>query len=595
MVNEGSVTSGGNVIFPDLTNIGVGTNWQNEVFHNAPMQTYNLSASGGSDAVTYFLSSGYQSQGGIVGGYDKSHFNRGNFTANLTFQLAPKVKFIVNATDVILNSKGIQENSFNSILGSALNFDPTVPLYNTVPNTPGKYGFSNLILSEIFNPLTKLDNTYNTSNGNKLYGKFELQYDVVKNLKVSSRFGYTKYDANAKSFTPLAFYGPANVNNTMTAAGDTVSGAHNSVSHVKDSNFNYTWETFANYSATISNDHHLDVVAGFSLAKTTYNQDGASRQDVPFNSWEFADFTSATGTNSAKNTSASTGYYYQGFRKNLSYFGRLNYDYKEKYLASFTARRDGSYAFGINNKFANFYSGSLGWVVTSEDFFKVSGIDYLKIRGSYGSIGNENVNPQYVKIATGGPDYGNPPNSNGYNFDNVFYPGSTVASAANLSLAWEKQLQSNVGFDIKLLKNRLSLSADYYQKKVNGLLFKPYVSFYIGTVPIPPANIGSTKTSGFDITLSYDETVNKDLKIGNTFTFTTAKNLVTGTNTDNSDKIPGGSYFNGQSQTVTVFQKGIHRDIFMGIKPTDCFKLQRKWRLHLRKTTRSRATSVTLI
>lgn len=572
IVNEGSVTSGGSVIFPDLSTLGVGTDWQKQIFHTAPMQTYNLSATGGSENVNYFLSGGYQSQGGIVGGIDKSRFDRGNFTANLNFQLSKKLKFTINATDVILKSKGIQENSFNSILGSALNFDPTVPIYNNVPNTVGKYGFSNHIFSEVYNPLTKLDNTYNTNTGNKLYGKFELQYDVFKGLTLTSRFGYTKYDSNAKTFTPLVFYGPQNVDNTMNADGTTVTGMHNSVSHEKDSNFNYSWETYGNYNFNLDKDNHFETTAGFSLYRTSGNADGASRQDVPYNSWEFADFTAATGTNSATNTNALSGYYYQYFRRNVSYFGRVNYDYKEKYLASFVARRDGSYAFGTNNKFGNFYSGSLGWVVTSEDFFKVPFIDYLKIRGSYGAIGNENVSPQYVKISTGGPDYGPTANSNGYNFDNVFYPGSTVASAANNSLKWERQLQSNVGFDIHFFNSKLNISADYYQKKVNGLLFTPNASLYLGTVPIPTANIGSTKTNGFDITLSYNETLNKDFKLGNTFTFTTAKNLVTATNTDNSAKIYGGGYFNGQSQTVTVFQKGFTPGYFYGYKTDGLFQ-----------------------
>lgn len=572
IVNEGSVTSGGPVIFPNLSTLGVGTNWQDQIFHTAPLQAHNVSARGGSENMTYFLSAGYTSQGGIVGGIDKSRYDRGTFTANLSFDLTPKLKFLWNTTGVLLKGKGVAENSFNSIIGSALNFDPTVPVYNTVPNTVGKYGFSNLILSEVDNPLTKLDNTYNINYGNKLYGKFELQYDIIKGLKVSSRFGYTKYDSNAKTFNPLVFYGPLNVENTMNADGSTVTGMHNSVSHEKDSNFNYTWESFANYNFKVANDHNFETVLGFSMAKTSGNADGASRQDVPYNSWEFADYTAATGVNSATNTNAAAGYYYQYFRRNLSYFGRLNYDYKSRYLASFTARRDGSYAFGINNKFANFYSGSLGWVVTNEDFFKPSFIDYLKIRGSYGSTGNENVSPQYVKVVTGGPDYGPTANSNGYNFSNVFYPGSTVGSAANNSLAWEKQIQSNIGFDITLLKNRLSISADYYQKKVSGLLFTPNASLYLGTVPIPTANIGSTKTNGFDITVSYNETVGKSLKIGNSFTFATAKNLVTATNTDGTAKIFGGSYFNGQSQSVTVFQKGFTPGYFYGYKTNGLFQ-----------------------
>ncbi|MEB0249111.1 SusC/RagA family TonB-linked outer membrane protein, partial [Mucilaginibacter sp. 5B2] len=299
IVNEGSVASGGNVIFPDLTTLGVGTNWQKEVFKTAPLQQHTIGVRGGSETVNYFLSGGYTSQGGIVGGIDKSRFDRGNFTANIDFQMTKKLKLTLNTTGVILNSKGIQENSFNSVIGSALNFDPTVSVLNTDPNSVGKYGYSNLILSEVYNPLTKLDNTYNKSLGSKLYGKFEAQYDILKNLKLTSRFGYTKYDANSKGFTPLVFYGPLNVDNSMNADGSTVIDKHNSVNHDKVSNFNYTWETFANYNFKVAEDHTFETVVGFSLAKESGNAAGVNRQDVPFNSWEFADYSAATGTNTA--------------------------------------------------------------------------------------------------------------------------------------------------------------------------------------------------------------------------------------------------------------------------------------------------------
>lgn len=572
MLNEGSVTAGGNPIFPDLSILGAGTNWQNEVFKNATFQTHTLSARGGSDKMAYFLSAGFLNQGGIVGGNDKSRFNRGNFTANLSFNITAKLKFILNTTATLLDGRGIQENSFNSVLGSALNFDPTVPVLNNVPNTVGKYGYSNLLLSEIFNPLTKLDNTYNKNAGNKLYGKFELQYTVIKDLILTSRFGYTKYDGNSKSFTPLVFYGPLNVENSMNADGSQVTGRFNSVSHEKTSNFNYTWEIFANYNFNVGSNHSFEAVAGFSLAKTSGNAAGASRQDVPFNSWEFADFTAATGNNSATNTNALAGYYYQYFRRNLSYFGRVNYDFQNKYLASFTARRDGSYAFGIDNKFANFFSGSAGWVVSNENFFKSSFVDYLKIRGSYGSIGNENVSPQFVGIVTGGPSYGPTANSNGYTFGDIFYPGSTVGSAANNALRWEKQLQMNVGFDLTFYKKKFNLTADYFEKKVDGLLFTPSASLYLGTVPIPTANIGSTSSKGVDITLGYNETIGKDFRLTTSLTFTTSENKVTATNSNGTAKIVGGGYFNGQSQTVTVFEKGQTPGYFYGYKTDGLFQ-----------------------
>ena len=267
-----------------------------------------------------------------------------------------------------------------------------------------------------------------------------------------------------------------------------------------------------------------------------------------------------------------TGYYYQYFRKNLSYFSRINYDYQEKYLASFSARRDGSYAFGTDNKFGNFFSGSLGWVVSKEKFFHADFVDQFKIRGSYGTTGNENVNPQYVSIVTGGPSYGSTANSNGYNFGDVFYSGSTVASAANTGLRWEKQVQSNVGFDLVVFKNKFSLTADYFQKTVDGLLFTPSASLYLGTVPSPIANIGSTKTSGLDITLNYNESIGKNFKFNTAFTFTTSKNEVTATNDDGTAKIFGGFYFNGQSQSVTVFEKGFTPGYFYGYKTAGLFQ-----------------------
>jgi TonB-linked SusC/RagA family outer membrane protein len=180
MVNEGSTVAGGAPIFTNLSGLGVGTNWQDQVFRQATLQTHNISARGGSDQVTYFLSGGFLSQGGIVGGDDKSVFSRGNLTANLNIALSDRLRLILNTTAVILNGRGIQENSFNSVLGSALNFDPTVPVFNNVPNTIGQYGFSTRIFSEIFNPLTKLENTYNKNEGTKLYGKAELQFRLRK-------------------------------------------------------------------------------------------------------------------------------------------------------------------------------------------------------------------------------------------------------------------------------------------------------------------------------------------------------------------------------------------------------------------------------
>jgi len=572
MVNEGSATSGGPIIFNNLSKIGVGTNWQDQVFKDATTQNHGITVRGGSDKMTYFLSGNYMSQGGVVGGDDKSFFNRGNFTSNLNFDLSSKLKFLVNTSAVMLSTKTVSENAFNSILGSALNFDPTVPVLNTT-GTVGQYGYSTLLLSEVFNPLTKLANTYNQNKGTKFYGKFELQYDAIKNLKLTTRFGYQKYDDNSKSFDPLVFYGLNNVDNSMNADGSTVIGKHNSVANNKNSNFNWTYEAFANYIYKLKEDHHFEAVVGFSLAKTSGNAAGASRQDVPYNSWTFADNTAATGVNSATNSNAQTGYYYEYFNKNTSTFGRLNYDFKDRYLVSYNLRRDGSNLFGANNKFGTFSAISLGWVVSKESFFNSKLIDLLKVRGSSGTIGNDqSAAAYYTQIVTGGPSYGSTANSNGYNFNNIFYPGSTVGTLRNDNVSWESDKQTNIGFDLVLLKSKVSITFDYYKKNANGLLFVPSISGYEGTVPAPSANVGSTETKGIDLQITYNQPIGKNFSLNNTFTFTTQDNKVISTNDDGTAKMYGGSYFNGQSQTVTVFEKGKAPGYFYGYKTAGLFQ-----------------------
>ena len=567
IINEGSLTSGGNLIFSDLSKLGVGTNWQNEVFKNAGMQNHTLNASGGSDKMSYFISGGYLGQDGIVGGGDKSHFNRANGTANLNFTLSPKLKLLANTSFVNIKGANVAENGINSVISNSLNFDPTVSILNTTPNTYGKYGVSSTILSEIFNPLTQLNDTYNNSNTNKLYGKLELQYDILKNLKLTSRYGYTNVDVTGKAFNPLSFYGAGHINSTLNADGSTRVGAHNSVSEYKNTYFNNTFETFGNYSIVLNKDHTFDAVLGFSMAKVTGNALNGSRQDVPFNSWDFADISSATGLAPTSGLDVGT---FQYERINLSYFSRINYDYKDKYLASFSARRDGSYAFGTSNKFANFYAGSLGWVVSKEDFFNVDFIDNFKIRGSYGITGNENVNPQYQKISTLIYAYNLGQNS-GYTFgNNNTSIGATIASFKNDALAWEKQKQLNTGFDLTFFKNKFSFSGDYFEKNISGLLFTPSLSLYLGTAQSPTANIGTTKTSGYDFSLGFTDKVSSNLNLSTNVTFTTAKNLVTETN---NGLITGGGY-GIPFQSVTRFEAGDTPGYFYGHKTNGLFQNQ---------------------
>ena len=568
IVNEGSLADGGIAPFLDLSKLGVGTNWQDQVFNDAPLQSHSITARGGSDNVSYFVSGAFLGQDGVVGGRDKSFFNRYTSTANFSIDLTPKLKLISNTSFVNIKGAKVAENAINSVVSNALNFDPTLPVYNIVPNTVGTYSVSNNILSENYNPLTQLENTYNKSNTNKLYGKLELQYEFTKSLKFTSRYGYTNSDVTGKDFYPLQFLG-TNFNHafsTLNADGSTYAGAHNTVSQYKNTYYSYTLENFANYNFKISRDNSFETVLGISMSKNTGNAVSGAKKDVSFNSWDFAEVFAANGTNA---TSTITTSRYE--RRNLSYFGRINYDYQEKYIASLLLRRDGSYAFGDKNKFGNFYATALGWVVSSEKFFKAKLIQYLKIRGSLGITGNENVSPQTQQVSTIPYTYGLGQNVNYAFGSDPASTGAALLSYKNDVLQWEKQKQLNVGIDLRILNNKISITADYYEKNVSQLLFQPALSLYLGASQKPDVNIGTMQTKGIDFNISYTDVLSKSLKVNTSLSFGTAKNLVK--DIGSSVPLPGGNY-GVANFPVTRFEKGFTPAYFYGYKTAGLFQSQ---------------------
>jgi TonB-linked SusC/RagA family outer membrane protein len=356
ILNEGSVTSGGNLIFTDLSSLDVGTNWQKELYDSAPISTTNFSASGGSDTTTYFISAGYTAQEGVAGGGDKDFFDRSTFSANFTTDMSDNLKAIVQTK--YSNIKG--NGHGGSQIFNALNFDPTVPLM-----TDGKYSTSGTITQEVINPMAGLSNSYSDNKTDKLIGKIELQYDVLDNFKITTRIGYSSIWQQQKSFSPLRFYGVGhNSTNANADLSPRTSDDHSRVSESKQNWFNYTYELFGNYDFNINDEHNFNVFAGFTIGKQTYNFLSGSNVDVPNNSWTYADLSAATGGIEDQSTGSN-----QSVSRSVSLMTRIEYDFQEKYLASITVRRDGSTSFGKNNKFAIFPSASFGWVASNEDFF----------------------------------------------------------------------------------------------------------------------------------------------------------------------------------------------------------------------------------
>ena len=580
ILNEASVNSGQGIVFPDISGYGIGTNWQDEILNDAPIVNHSVSASGGSENTSYYVSASYTGQEGVVGDGDKSFFNRTSFTTNIDTDLNEKTKLIVNTNYSNIKGKSLPENGITSVLSNALNFDPTVnpykeselllgsngtSLFQEHASANGSFGTSETITQEIVNPLAQIYYTYNQNKVNKFTGKIELQYDLIKDLKVTSRFGYTYVDIYDKSFVPLQFYGSGhNQTNSEPDLSPIVSvdsegnstSTHNRVTEGHTNYFTYTYELYGNYDFSINGIHNFQTVAGFSIGESKGGNISATNEDVPFNSWSYADVSAATG-NALQQTSGS----WQYVNRNLSYFSRLLYDYDEKYYASLTARMDGSTSFGSNNKFGFFPSASFGWVVSKEDFFENLPIDFLKLRASYGSLGNDNISPQFALIST----------FPSYVFNGNIVSGSSLGSIPNNDVSWENQVQTNIGIDTRFFGNKLSLTVDYFQKTVDDLLFSPNLSLYLGTPYFPTTNIGSTKSSGIDANISFNTNI-ASLSVSSNLNFTTAKNEVVSIN--NGDKYIWGAGYGIPYRPIVRFEEGFSPGYFYGYVTDGLFQNQ---------------------
>jgi len=559
ILNEGSVASGGPVIFNNLLGLGSGTDWQKEVLRtDAPIIQNNFSARGGSESVSYYLATGYTSQEGILYGEDKSFFDRFNFTTNVDVDLTDKLTARVYNT--FSNEKG---SGLGDVLFNALNMSPTTPVYDA----NGNFGTSNTITQEVKNPLAQISNSYNESNVNKITGKVELEYDVFKDFSITGRLGYNYVDIKDKSFSPLVYYGAGHNQTNALADGspivsvDPATGestqTHNRVNEGSVEYFRYNFEVLGNYSFSVDNEHNFSVFAGFSMTKNTGQGLYGSAVDVPFNSWKFADISSATGTQEFQTTSS-----WNSVGRKISFMARAEYDYNEKYLASFTMRRDGSTSFGENNKFGYFPSASLGWVMSNEDFFESEAVNFFKVRASYGIVGNDNISPQFATISTFPK----------YTFGDNITAGSTLLAIPNLDVSWENQVQMNVGFDLRMFDSKVSLAFDYFEKSTEDLLFNPTLSLYLGTPVYPAANIGSTETTGIDINLGYSNDFSENVSLNTSVSFTTADNMVT--EIANGDKYIWGAGYGIPYKNLTQFREGESPGIFWGYKTNGIFQNQ---------------------
>ena len=550
LLNEAYAAAGKELPFPDVSGLGKGTDWQGQIFGTQPIFDNNLSISGGSSKMNYSLSASDLRQKGIIGG-DKAQFDRTTARLALGADFTDWLTFNTSLTYTYLDRTSFNDFGLGSVLFNAVNMPSTVPVYNPDGSyyvAPPNVGI------EIINPLQQLENTYNFYYLNKLNGNAGLDAEFAKHFKATARIGFnTTYD-NFKSFTKIVDYGESKVFNV-----------NRSSVYQSKNNFNdYTFDAFVTYDNTFS-DHHVTGTIGTTVFKEWGNGLNGTGYDVPNNSWEYADISLANGLTDSK----SVGSYVYDQRR-LSYFARLQYDYKGRYLMSAMFRRDASTKFGPDNAVAYFPSATLGWIMSEENFMSnVNFIDFLKIRGSYGLLGSDKI-PSYGYI-------GQLSGEGVYVLDNSLTYGTAMGTLPNPSIKWEQSEQLDIGFDITMLNDRLEITSDYFIKTTKDLLIANIpVSGILGTnapgAGSPTINAGTVRNSGFEFSIGLKGPAVENFSYRINYNLTILDNEVLKVN-NGTGYLPGGSFGVGQPFPARM-EEGFPMGYFYGYKTDGLFQTQ---------------------
>ncbi len=536
------------------------TDWVKESFEQGIMSRYNLGFNGANNDGSYYLSLSYTNDDGIVKG-NKDFYKRLTLMANADYKIKSWLKVGTNNQIERYNRRTVSEGTeYGGFLSSVLTLDPLTP----VNVTPGDitatmqnildngnillkdengnyYGISDFFSAENVNPFIIRDRSIPLSEGFNLTGSVFTDLTPIDGLTITSRFGY-RLSSVFKNTYNQSYYANANVYNQFTDLESTSSGT-----------IYYQWDNYINYLKNI-NGHELSGMFGHSFVESTYGfvkgtieGEGGSallKDDPDLFGYLHYKASSATQTTDGD----------KSVNANESYFGRLGYNYKDKYIAQVQLRAD-AFDFSklpITNRWGYFPSVSLAWVASKENFLSgVSAISYLKIRASWGqngSIAALHNYPYSTDMESGSP----------YSWDLVQSTGTAnwvtskyPSTLGNDELSWETSTQTNLGFDARFLQDRLSFSADYFNKQTDGLLVSDITPSYIIGGTASPLNAGSVLNSGFEFESGWRD------KIGN-FSYSINANLSTLHN-EVTYLHPALSYIAGASlhlDNITIFEEG---------------------------------------
>jgi TonB-linked SusC/RagA family outer membrane protein len=555
LLNESYANGGKTVPYPLLnSNLGRGTDWQNEVFNTGvPVISHDLTFSGGSDKISYSVSGSHLDQEGIIGGA-KSGFLRNTARVSLNADVSDRLKLKSNVIYTYFNRRTLAENGNASVLLNAVNAPSTIKPYDANGNYTLFPGGS--LGNEMINPLAQIDNTYNNYNFKQISGNFGLDYKLFKDFVISSNLGFKSANSEGKSFAKIVDYGSGKVFNVPRS----------SVSQNAVNDNNYSFDLFATYTKTIAQDHKVVAMIGNTVYKEWGNGLFATGFDVPNNSWDFADIALAKGP-PPPGINPAGSYIYD--ERRLSYFTRVQYDYKGKYLLSGMYRRDASTKFGPDNKVGYFPSVTAGWLISDEGFFGESNvINFLKLRGSYGIVGNDRIpNNGYISQLSGEATYV---------FDNALVNGVATGQIPNEKLKWEQAEKIDVGLDINLLDNKINIVADYFIDTRKDLLIPgiPVSGILGGAAPgssNPTINAGTVKNEGFEFSINYKNKFSENFSMSLGYNITVLKNNVT--QITGADFLAGGTFGIGQ-QAPSRMEVGHSIGYFYGLKTNGLYQNQ---------------------
>ena len=543
------------------------TSWVDAIYGKGHMQKHNIAFNGGNQNGNYYLSLTYLDNNGMVKG-DNDVYRRMTATINAEYQIKPWLK--VGTTNQIekYNVRSVSEsNEYGGMLTAVLQMDPLTPVTYAPDNLPAHmakaladgrhlltdangnyYGVSAFYAGEQYNPFIMRDNNVSRNSGFNVNGSIYADFKPFKGFVFTSRLGYRLSGARSSS-TSLPFYG-------------NVTQSRNFVDYSAQSNTSiyYQWENFANYMKKFG-EHTINAMAGISFQESTYdyvsgqlaaNKEDAVKKNNPL--FFFLNYASASATKGVAGEKTRSAKY--------SYFGRLSYDYMNRYYLQASLRADAADLSKLpsTNRWGYFPAVSAGWTISEEKFFAPlrDVVTSLKLRASWGQNGSLAALGGY-QYSTDMVQSGIYPLVGGNNYTQVVRP----STLGNDELKWETSEQTNFGIDGLLFKGRMNFSIDYFTKKTKDLLVNGTTPSLVIGGTTSPINAGNVSNKGFEFELGWRDNIG-DFSYGIRGNLATLKNEVTYLD-PSLTRLPGSTF---HTYTITYFEQGYPVYYFRGYKFT---------------------------